>query len=131
MQHIEPSTSKGPAEWFTGDVYPTIVLTGAEPSRVRMGSVHFAPGARTAWHSHAVGQHLHIVEGTAFVRERGGELAVLRAGDTIYTPPGVEHWHGASPDSFMVHLAIWEAPGDGGAETSWGAHVTDEEYSQR
>ena len=95
-----------------------------------MGSVHFAPGARTAWHSHAVGQYLHVTEGTAFVQERDGELAVLRAGDTIYTPPGVEHWHGASPDSFMVHLALWEAPDDGGEETTWGAHVTDDEYDR-
>jgi quercetin dioxygenase-like cupin family protein len=71
MRHIQPQTSKGPAEWFTGDVYPTIVLAGQEPSRVRMGSVHFSPCARTAWHSHALGQYLHITEGTALVQERG------------------------------------------------------------
>lgn len=128
MKHINPRTSKGPGDWFTGDVHPTIVLAGDEPSHVRMGSVHFAPSARTAWHSHAVGQYLHIVEGTALVQERGGEIVTLRPGDTIYTAPGIEHWHGASPDSFMVHLAIWEAPGDGGEETSWGEHVTDDEY---
>lgn len=128
MEHISPQTSKGPADWFTGDVFPTIVLAGAEPSRVRMGSVHFPPGARTAWHSHAVGQYLHIVEGTALVQERGGEVVTLKPGDTVYTAPGVEHWHGAGPDSFMVHLAIWEAPADGGEETTWGEHVTDAEY---
>lgn len=129
MKTLQPQTSKGPADWFTGDVHPTIVLAGQEPSRVRMGSVHFAPGARTAWHSHALGQYLHIIEGTALVQERGGDLVTLAPGDTIYTAPGVEHWHGASADSFMVHLAIWEAPGDGSEETSWGDHVTDEEYA--
>lgn len=130
MKHLDPQTSKGPDDRFTGDVHPTIVLVGDEPSRVRMGSVHFAPGARTAWHSHAVGQYLHIVEGTALVQERGGDTVALRPGETIYTAPGVEHWHGASPDSFMVHLAIWEAPGDGRVETTWREHVTAEEYQQ-
>jgi quercetin dioxygenase-like cupin family protein len=132
MKEIKPQTSKGPADWFTGDVYPTIVLAGEEPSRVRMGSVHFTPGAHTAWHSHAVGQYLHIVEGIALVQERGGEMKTLKAGETIYTAPGVEHWHGATPDSFMVHLAIWEAPAPGGGEpeTIWGSHVTDQEYGK-
>jgi quercetin dioxygenase-like cupin family protein len=131
MKTIKPQTSKGPADWFTGDVHPTIVLAGETPSRVRMGSVHFAPCARTAWHSHALGQYLHITEGTALVQERNGAVQVLRPGDTIYTAPGVEHWHGASPDSFMVHLAIWEAPDGDGPETAWGDHVTDEEYGQQ
>jgi quercetin dioxygenase-like cupin family protein len=130
MKHLQPQTSKGPADWFTGDVHPTIVLSGEEPSRVRVGSVHFAPSARTAWHSHAVGQYLHVVEGTALVQERGGEAAVLKPGQTIYTAPGVEHWHGAAPDSFMVHLAIWEAPAPGGdePETTWAEHVRDHDY---
>ncbi|RLV49825.1 cupin domain-containing protein [Nocardioides mangrovicus] len=129
MKRVEPSTSKGPAERFTGDVHPTIVLSGEDPSLVRMGSVHFAPCARTAWHSHAVGQYLHIVEGTALLQERGSDVVKLKAGETVYTEPGVEHWHGASDDSFMVHLAIWEAPVDGSEETTWGEHVTDQEYS--
>lgn len=130
MKKIQPQTSKGPAERFTGDVYPTIILAGEEPSRVRVASVHFAPGAHTAWHSHAVGQYLHIVEGTAFVQERGGKVAILKPGDTIYTAPGVEHWHGASPESFMVHLAVMEgpAPDSGKADSTWSEHVTDEEY---
>lgn len=130
MKIIKPTTSKGPADWFSGNVYPTIILAGEEPSRVRVGSVHFAPGARTAWHSHAVGQYLHIVEGTALVQERGASVKILKPGDTIYTAPGVEHWHGAPPDSFMVHLAIWEAGNAGELETNWGKHVTDEEYGQ-
>ena len=131
MKSIQPKTAKGPGEWFTGDVYPTIIVTGEGPSKVRVGSVHFAPGARTAWHAHAVGQYPHIMEGTAFVQERGGKLQVLRAGETIYTAPGIEHWHGASPDSFMVRLAVWEAPTDSTPETTWGNHVTDDEYNEQ
>lgn len=123
MNIIPPKTAKGPAEWFSGDVYPTILLSGKEPSRVRMASVHFTPGARTARHSHAVGQYLHITEGIALVQERDGDIKILKPGDTVYTAPGVEHWHGASPDSFMVHLAIWEAPVSGEPETTWGDHV--------
>jgi quercetin dioxygenase-like cupin family protein len=73
---------------------------------------------------------LHIVEGAALVQERDGEVQTLKPGDTIYTAPGVEHWHGASPDSFMVHLAIWEAAAGEEPETVWGEHVTDEEYGK-
>ena len=130
MKVIKPKTSKGPADRFSGNVYPTEILVGEEPSRVRIWSVHFAPGAHTAWHSHAVGQYLHIVEGTALVQERGGNIKVLKPGETIYTPPDTEHWHGASSDSFMVHLAIWEAP-ESGEESTWGEHVTDEEYNKQ
>ena len=128
MKIIEPDTSKGPAEWFTGDVFPTIVLRGEEPSRVRVGSVHFAPGAHTAWHSHAVGQYLHVEEGVALVQERGGEVVRLNPGQTAYTGPGVEHWHGATAGTYMVHLAIWEAAPDG-EETTWGEHVNHAEYT--
>lgn len=128
MKKIEPKTTQGPSEWFKGIVYMTILLTGEEPSRVRMASVQFAPGAHTAWHSHAVGQHIHVTEGTAFVQERGGEKVVLHPGDTVYTAPGVDHWHGASPDSFMVHQVVWEKPEDGGEETTWKEHITDDEY---
>ncbi len=129
MQHISPQTSKGPADWFTGDVHPTIIFVGEKPSRVRMASVHFAPGARTAWHSHAVGQYIHVTEGIAYVQERGGHKQILKPGDTIYTEPGVEHWHGASPDSFMVHTVVWEAPDSDEPETLWRNHVTNEEFS--
>jgi quercetin dioxygenase-like cupin family protein len=130
MKLIQPLTSKGPADRFKGDVYPTIILTGEKPSRARMASVHFSPEAHTAWHSHAVGQYIHVVEGTAYVQERGGERKTLKPGDTIYTEPGVEHWHGASPDSFMVHIVVWEAPDNDEEETNWGEHVTDEEYDK-
>jgi quercetin dioxygenase-like cupin family protein len=132
MKRFTPQTSKGPAERFTGSVYPMIIFTGEEPSRARMASVHFEPGAHTAWHKHAVGQYIHVVEGTAYLQERGGPLSILKPGDTVYTEPGIEHWHGASPDSFMVHIVVWEAPApdSGQEETTWLEHVTDEEYGQ-
>lgn len=85
------------------------------------------------WHSHAVGQYLHVVEGPALLQERGGDVVELCAGQTAYTDPGVEHWHGATPEQFMVHLSVTESPGpDAGLpETTWGEHVSDEEYSHR
>jgi quercetin dioxygenase-like cupin family protein len=121
----QPST-KGPAEMFTGDVWFDVIVKGEEPSRVRVNTVRFTPGARTAWHSHAVGQTLHVTDGIGLVQARGGEVTVIRPGDTIHTPPGEWHWHGAAPDNFMAHTAIWE--GDG---AQWGDHVTDAEYDAR
>ncbi len=128
IQAKKPSV-KGPAHMFTGDVwFDVIAAPQPEPSRMRVNAVHFAPCARTAWHSHAVGQTLHVTEGVGLVQARGGEVVVMRPGDTIYTPPGEWHWHGAAPDHFMTHLAMWEAPADG-AESEWGDLVTDEEYN--
>ncbi|HXR72056.1 (R)-mandelonitrile lyase [Actinocrinis sp.] len=122
-------TAKGPEQWFTGDVFFDVIARGEEPSRVRVNTVRFAPCARTAWHTHAVGQTLHVTEGIGLVQARGGKVIVMKPGDTVYTPPGEWHWHGAAPDRFMTHLAIWESPGpDAGDETTWGEHVTDEEY---
>ena len=117
---------KGPAEMFTGDVWFDVIVKGEEPSRVRVNTVRFTPGARTAWHSHAVGQALHVTDGIGLVQARGGEVTVIRPGDTIHTPPGDWHWHGAAPGNFMAHTAIWE--GDG---AHWGDHVTDDEYNAR
>jgi len=121
-------TSKGAAESFTGDAWVDVVTRGEEPSRLRINRVRFAPGARTAWHAHAVGQTLHVIEGLGRAQARGGEVLELRPGDTIHTPPGEWHWHGAAPDRFMSHFAIWEAPVGGGPESEWSDHVTDEEY---
>ena len=124
----QPST-KGPAQMFTGDVwFDVIAAPQPEPSRMRVNAVHFAPCARTAWHSHAVGQTLHVTEGVGLIQARGGEMTEIRPGDTIYTPPGEWHWHGAAPDHFMTHLAMWEAPAEG-AESEWGDLVSDEEYN--
>lgn len=128
IQAKQPSV-KGPAQMFTGDVwFDVIAAPQPERSRMRVNAVHFAPCARTAWHSHAVGQTLHVTEGVGLVQARGGEVTVIRPGDTIYTPPGQWHWHGAAPDHFMTHLAMWEAPAEG-AESEWGDLVTDEEYN--
>lgn len=128
IQAKKPS-AKGPATMFTGDVWFDVIAgPQPEPSRMRVNAVHFAPCARTAWHVHAVGQTLHVTEGVGLVQARGGDVTVIRPGDTIYTPPGEWHWHGAAPDHFMTHLAMWEAPAEG-AESEWGDLVTDEEYN--
>ncbi len=121
-------TVKGPEQWFTGDVWFDVIARAQEPGRARMNMVRFAPCARTAWHSHPLGQTLYVTEGVGLVQSRGGEVHVVRPGDVIWTPPGEEHWHGASPDHFMTHAALWE-----GDVTHWGDLVPDEEYghSQR
>jgi quercetin dioxygenase-like cupin family protein len=121
-----PST-KGSADMFTGDAWFDVIANGAEPSRVRVTSVHFAPGARTRWHSHPVGQTLHVTEGVGLIQSRGGQVLTIRAGDTIYTPADEWHWHGAAADHFMTHLAIWESPEPGVDEIVWGDHVTEDE----
>ena len=124
------ASNKGPAQMFTGDVWFDVVAQGESPSRLRVNMVRFAPGAHTAWHQHANGQALHVTEGRGLVQSRGGEVIEVRPGDTIYTPPGEWHWHGAAPDHFMSHLAMWEALGtdQDGPETGWGDHVTGPEY---
>jgi len=117
----------GSSDMFTGTVYIDEITDRDVPSRLRVNTVRFSPGARTAWHSHALGQTLRVTEGLGRVQSRGGEVVSIRSGDTIYTPSGEWHWHGAAPDHFMVHLAIWEAP-ESGAESEWGELVTEEEY---
>jgi quercetin dioxygenase-like cupin family protein len=121
-------TAKAPPERFTGDAWIDVIAQGDEPSRVRVSVVRFAPGARNAWHAHAVGQTVHVTEGVGRIQARGGAAVEIRAGDTVHTPPREWHWHGAAPDRFMTHLAIWEAPADG-AESEWGDQVTDDEYA--
>jgi quercetin dioxygenase-like cupin family protein len=119
-----PATMKLPAEWFTGEAWADVLYRGEGESRARLNAVRFSPGARTAWHTHSLGQTLYIVEGVALIQARGGEIVEAHPGDVVYTPPGEQHWHGAAPDRFMVHLALWE-----GDETAWAEHVTDAEYS--
>jgi len=126
---IQPKqpTAKGPADLIAGDVWFDVTAKGEQPSRIRVNAVRFSPGARTAWHSHAVGQTLHVTEGRGLVQARGGEIVAIRPGDTIHAAPGEWHWHGAALDHFMTHIAMWEAPAEG-PESDWGAHVTDAEY---
>ena len=127
----KPSTAKGPGEWFTGDVWIDAIVRGEEPSRVRVSAVRFTPAARTAWHSHAVGQTLYVTEGRGLVQSRGGDVAEIRSGDIVHTPADEWHWHGAAADHFMSHLSITEGvPGDERPEANWGEHVTDAEYNQ-
>lgn len=126
----KPPTVKGPPETFRGDVWLDVIVRGEPPSRVRVSVVRFAPGARNAWHAHSVGQTLHVIDGVGRTQSRGGETLEIRAGETLYTPPGEWHWHGAAPDHFMTHLAIWEAPAEGD-ETDWGEHVDDTDYFGR
>jgi quercetin dioxygenase-like cupin family protein len=131
---IQPSplTVKGPAEWFTGDVYIDAIARGEEPSHVRVSAVRFTPSARTAWHAHAIGQTLCVTEGQGLHQPRGGQIEEIRAGDIVYTPADQWHWHGAAPGHFMTHLSITEAvPGDQRPEADWGEHVTDDEYNRR
>jgi quercetin dioxygenase-like cupin family protein len=122
------ATTKGDADRFTGDTWYDVLAQGEAPSRIRVSVVRFAPGARTAWHAHALGQTLHVVEGVGRVQARGGALLEMRAGDTVHTPPGEWHWHGAAPDRFMAHLAMWEGSEEG-RESEWGAHISDAEYA--
>jgi len=120
-------TGAGPSDWFTGAVYIDAVASPSEGSRVQAASVHFTPGARTAWHTHPNGQTIYVTEGAGRCQSRGGAVETIRAGDRVFFAPGEEHWHGATPDRFMTHIAIQEV-GDDGNPAAWGEHVTDEEY---
>ena len=120
-------TIVGPADWFTGTVHLDMIATPSEPSRVQAANVHFAPGARTAWHTHPLGQTIHVTEGVGLCQRRGGQVEVIRPGDSVFFEPGEDHWHGAAPNRFMAHIAIQEVD-DEGSPVSWGEHVTDEEY---
>jgi len=120
-------TAKGPASTFTGDVYINPIYRGEEPSRMIVSLVRFTPGARTNWHSHAVGQTLYVTDGIGLVQTRDGTVIRMRPGDTVYTPPGQEHWHGATAGNFMCHLAMLEGI-PGGDGTTWLEPVTDEQY---
>jgi quercetin dioxygenase-like cupin family protein len=121
-QRPKKPTNKGPAEWFTGDVWIDPIAQGQPPSKLNVGAVHFTPGARTAWHSHQGGQTLCVTEGRGLVQSRGSQVVEIGPGDVIYSSDDEEHWHGATAEHFMTHLSITE----GAAQ--WGAHVTDDEY---
>jgi quercetin dioxygenase-like cupin family protein len=123
----QAATAKGPADWFTGDVYLDVIAANPEPSKVQAAVVHFTPGARTAWHTHPFGQAIFVTEGVGRVQREGGPVEEVRAGDRVYFEPGENHWHGAAPDRFMVHTAIQEV-GEDGTPVAWGEHVTDEQY---
>jgi quercetin dioxygenase-like cupin family protein len=120
-------TTAGPGDWFTGAVYIDAIATPSGASRLSASSVHFTPGARTAWHTHPNGQTIWVTEGVGLCRRRGGPIEVIRAGDRVFFEPGEEHWHGAAPNRFMTHLAMLDVDDDGNPAT-WGDHVSDDEY---
>lgn len=124
--HIS-STVKAPAESFDGDVYITPLKARDDESRLIATLVRFTPGARTHWHSHALGQALHCTEGEGLVVNRDGDVIRLRAGDTVWTPPGEEHWHGGTEGTFMCHVAMLVGDEDGDGAT-WLEPVTDADY---
>ena len=129
MEHVpcgsRPSR-KAPAEWFTGEVWQDVILEAPEPARGRALLVHFAPGARTNWHSHPLGQALYVVSGFGRAQIWGGPIVELRPGDVIWFAAGEKHWHGAAPDCTMAHIAMQEA--QDGRTADWAEPVSDAQY---
>ena len=121
----QPS-SKGPADWFTGTVRIDPLFQANAPARAVGASVTFEPGARTAWHTHPLGQTLIVTAGCGWAQRWGGPIEEIRPGDVIWFPPGEKHWHGAAPTTAMTHIAIQEQL-DGKA-VDWMEKVSDEQY---
>jgi quercetin dioxygenase-like cupin family protein len=121
-------SGKGPAEYFSGSVRVDMLFQAAEPARVAGASVTFEPGARTAWHTHPLGQTLVVTSGSGLAQRWGGPIEVIRPGDVIWFSPGEKHWHGASPTTAMTHIAVQEKID--GKMVEWMEHVTDEQYGQ-
>ncbi len=121
-------TNRGPSDWFTGDVYLDFMAAPTSSSRLSASCVHFAPGARTAWHTHPNGQTIYVLEGVGLAQRRGGPVEVIRPGDRVFFEPGEDHWHGATATRFMAHIAMLEVDDDG-IPATWGEHVSDEEYA--
>jgi quercetin dioxygenase-like cupin family protein len=121
----QPS-GKGPSEWFTGIVRVDALFAAQEPARASGASVTFEPGARTAWHSHPLGQTLIVTAGCGRVQRWGGPIEEIRPGDVISIPPGEKHWHGATPTTAVTHIAIQEQ--FDGKAADWMEHVSDEQY---
>jgi quercetin dioxygenase-like cupin family protein len=118
--------SKGPAEYFTGSVEIEPLFSAHDPSRTSGGKVTFEPGARSAWHTHPLGQTLIVTDGTGLIQQWGGAVEEIRKGDVVWIPAGVKHWHGATPNTAMTHVAIQEQLN--GKAVEWMEKVTDEQY---
>ena len=119
-------SAKGPADWFAGTVRVDPLFNPFDGARVQGAQVTFEPGARTAWHTHPLGQTLIVVSGLGRVRREGGPVEEIRPGDVVWIAPGEKHWHGASPGTAMVHIAVQEIK-DGKA-VDWMEHVVDADY---
>jgi quercetin dioxygenase-like cupin family protein len=117
---------KPPAEYFTGTVRLDPLFPAREPARVSAASVTFEPGARTAWHTHPLGQALIITSGFGWIQREGGPIEEVRPGDVVWFPPGLKHWHGATPTTAMTHIAILETLD--GKNVDWMEKVSDEQY---
>ena len=123
---------KGPEAWFTGVVWLDEIVNGSAPARLKATRVSFEPGARTAWHTHPLGQALHVVSGLGWVQRKGDPAQVIRAGDSVWIEPDELHWHGAASVRTLVHLAMQNAreTQDGqSVDVVWLEHVTDAEYA--
>jgi quercetin dioxygenase-like cupin family protein len=132
MQHMEITrigsqpSAKGPADWFTGTVRIDSSFDRKDPARVGGATVTFEPGARTAWHTHPLGQTLIVTSGSGWVQQEGGPVEEIRPGDVVWIGPGVKHWHGATAATAMAHVAIQEKLN--GSPVTWMEKVTDEQY---
>lgn len=120
------SSLQGPADWFTGSVRIDFLFDARAPARAAGAAVTFEPGARTAWHTHPLGQTLIVTSGLGLVQREGGPVEEIRPGDVVWFEPGEKHWHGASPAVAMTHVAIQEA--DDGKAVEWMEHVNEEQY---
>lgn len=121
-------TRTPPAEWFTGSVSLDPIIESEPPARVNAAAVHFSPGARTNWHTHPLGQTLHVVSGSGLAQSWGEPAVRLNAGDTLWIPPGEKHWHGAAAETRMTHIAVQEALN--GSAVDWLEPVSDEDYGK-
>ncbi|MGB6080742.1 MAG: cupin domain-containing protein [Xanthobacteraceae bacterium] len=121
-------TRRGPADYFTGTVWMDPIVNAPAPARVAAARVAFEPGARTAWHTHPLGQTLYVISGVGRVQKQGEPVREIRAGDTVWIPPGEKHWHGAAPDHAMTHVAIQEAVN--GSAVEWLEQVSEADYTK-
>ncbi|HBI11788.1 MAG TPA: cupin domain-containing protein [Franconibacter pulveris] len=124
----QPSV-RGPEEWFTGQVRIDSPFQAPEPARVGGATVTFEPGARTAWHTHPLGQTLIITQGRGWLQKWGEEIVEMNQGDIVWIPPDVKHWHGATPETAMTHIAIAEKVN--GSPVEWMEKVSAEQYKKR
>src|SRR5687768_3316152 len=120
-------TRRGPAERFAGAVWQDAIVEAPLPARLRATLVSFAPGARTAWHTHPLGQTLYVVSGCGRAQSWGGPIRIIRAGDVVWIPPDEKHWHGAAPTTQVTHVAMQEALD--GVAVEWLEHVSEEDYA--
>ena len=123
------ASTQGPADWFTGTVRIDPLFSAPAPARVACAAVTFEPGARTAWHTHPLGQTLFVTAGCGWAQRDGGPVEEIRPGDVVWFPPGEKHWHGAAPTTAMTHIAVQEQLD--GKPVDWLEHVSDQQYEGR